>query len=86
MDVPEENIMTEIHLDHCIDSIRQSVMCSSDLAPIVWLWIEENHLAQPVAQVAHTCRDFDVIREWAEDHHIGEFNRSIYVPDPLKGG
>ncbi|KAF2812836.1 uncharacterized protein BDZ99DRAFT_495991 [Mytilinidion resinicola] len=53
------------HVEHCIDSIRQSLMCHSDISPLVWQWSEEQNAMRMHGDVVHTCRNFDAIREWA---------------------
>lgn len=72
-----------IHIDHCIDSIRQSLMCSSDITPIPYVWFTEHQAALPVTNVFRTCRDFDVLREWARERQSFTFNSSVHVDDPL---
>ncbi|PYH35729.1 uncharacterized protein BO87DRAFT_22527 [Aspergillus neoniger CBS 115656] len=54
-----------IHLDHCSDSIRQSLMCSSDVSTIHWRWNESIPRWQAESRIVHTCRDFEAIRNWA---------------------
>ncbi|KAF9486940.1 hypothetical protein BDN71DRAFT_770718 [Pleurotus eryngii] len=55
----------EIHMSHCLDSIRQSLVCSSDVSLIVWKWDEEAGQSFPRGNVVHRCRDLDRIKEWA---------------------
>ncbi|CRG92233.1 Cell surface glycoprotein 1 [Talaromyces islandicus] len=62
------------HVDHCIDSMRQSFMCSSDISPIPWEWYEEKHRAIGLPNALHTCRDFNAIREWAIEHEAKNFD------------
>ncbi|KAJ5113792.1 hypothetical protein N7456_002326 [Penicillium angulare] len=52
------------HLDHCIDSIRQSIMCTGDMtmAPIIWDFNKGRFI--PDFEVHHTCRDYDALKEW----------------------
>lgn len=71
------------HIDHCIDSMRQSFMCSADISPIFWKWDEEKHKAVGRLDTLHTCRDFDAIREWGIEHQAKHFDQFTYVPDPL---
>ncbi|KAF7437552.1 hypothetical protein PC9H_004394 [Pleurotus ostreatus] len=78
----------EIHMSHCLDSIRQSLMCSSDVSLIVWRWDEEAGQSFPRGDVVHRCRDFDRIKEWALENQLGNhFNTSIHavhgLPMPL---
>ncbi|KAL9622775.1 MAG: hypothetical protein Q9160_002894 [Pyrenula sp. 1 TL-2023] len=53
-----------VHLDHCINIIRQSLQCFSDVTPYVFQWNERAQEVQARADVVHTCRDFDMIRDW----------------------
>ena len=39
----------------CVASLRQSLMCASDLSPIVWQRSDATHSARERADVAHTC-------------------------------
>ncbi len=56
--------------EHCVDSIRQSLMCSVDISTIFWHWLPELQQSAPSAQTTHTCRDFDRVREWALEHRL----------------
>ena len=69
------------HLDHCVDSIRQSLMCSSDISTVVWAWDESRQMTLPLANVTHTCRDFEAIRQWAGARQAPNWDRRI---DPSK--
>ncbi|OJJ42509.1 hypothetical protein ASPZODRAFT_76693 [Penicilliopsis zonata CBS 506.65] len=66
------------HWDHCIDSLRQAIMCHADVAPISF------HINVPVSSgifprlaTTHTCRNFTKVQEWARDHKAGEWNFSV---------
>lgn len=51
-------------IGHCIDHIRQQIMCQSDLTPLPSQYFEsvkENYLD---SDREHTCRDFSQIRQW----------------------
>ncbi|KAG9225253.1 hypothetical protein CCMSSC00406_0007084 [Pleurotus cornucopiae] len=74
----------EAHMSHCLDSIRQSLMCSSDVSLIVWKWDEEAGQSFPRGDVVHRCRDFDKIKEWASERQlISNFNASVHVVNDL---
>jgi hypothetical protein len=49
------------HLDHCIDTIRQTMMCNADITPLVTQWNEETRDFTSRATVVHECRDFDKV-------------------------
>ncbi|PKY07907.1 hypothetical protein P168DRAFT_286080 [Aspergillus campestris IBT 28561] len=65
------------HLDHCVDSIRQSLMCSSDISTVVWAWDESRQMTLPLANVTHTCRDFEAIRQWAGMRQASDWDRGV---------
>lgn len=71
------------HMDHCIDSIRQSLMCSSDITPLPYAWWPKYQLVLPVAAAQHTCRDFDAIRDWARERRAPTIDMTKQVEDPL---
>jgi len=69
-----------MHVDHCIETLRISLMCQADLSPVLVM----RDRATPRGQRAdfnshHRCRNFTKIQEWARDHavrgyHVGEHN------------
>lgn len=71
------------HLEHCIDALRQSLMCASDITPLPWVWVEAAHEAKEVAEVMHTCRNFADIRQWARENTIKFFDRTLRAVDDL---
>jgi hypothetical protein len=81
--LPEDELMGIEHIDHCIDTIRQSLMCAVDVTPLPFVWVERDQRVKEVAAVIHTCRDFDAIKDWAQEHHIKKFDRTKHVHDDL---
>ncbi|KAK8109462.1 hypothetical protein PG999_007599 [Apiospora kogelbergensis] len=51
--------LSQTHAPHCIDWIRQEVMCSADIAL--------NSVLDEY-RTPHQCRDFDRIMQWTETH------------------
>ncbi|KAK8098783.1 uncharacterized protein PG998_012024 [Apiospora kogelbergensis] len=51
--------LSQTHAPHCIDWIRQEVMCSADIAL--------NSVLDEY-RTPHQCRDFDRIMQWTEAH------------------
>lgn len=63
----DEELLEMEHIDHCIDSIRQSLTCNADISVLVWKWDAGEQRNVPQAEVSHTCRKFDKIQEWARE-------------------
>ncbi|KAF9219440.1 hypothetical protein BS17DRAFT_760954 [Gyrodon lividus] len=70
------------HTGHCIDSLRESLMCSADITPIVWAWDEQRKRTGPRLDVVHVCRDYEKLQEWAEAHLLrSPFDRKVHLED-----
>ncbi|KAE9391567.1 hypothetical protein BT96DRAFT_797233, partial [Gymnopus androsaceus JB14] len=56
--------LNDIHVYHCVDSICQSLMCGADIAVNVWQWDYKVGHVIGRGTIAHSCRNFEKIREW----------------------
>lgn len=55
--------------DHCIDYLRQVVMCHGDIAPITMEFSEELDNFFAHHSDWHRCRNFEAIFDWAEERN-----------------
>nr|A0A8J9R8Y7.1 RecName: Full=UstYa family oxidase phomYd; AltName: Full=Phomopsin biosynthesis cluster protein Yd [Diaporthe leptostromiformis]BDA39151.1 DUF3328 [Diaporthe leptostromiformis] len=65
-----------IHTDHCLNHLRQMILCQGDLTPIpskYYRGITDNYI---FGDMPHTCRNWDSVREFITDR----FNGSSAVP------
>lgn len=67
----EDLLFGRTHIGHCIESIRQSLMCHVDVTPYTWAWDEEKQMMLNRYVTPHTCRKFEDIREWAKPENNG---------------
>ncbi len=63
------------HLDHCIDALRQSIMCTGDITPNVWQYSPKVQQVRPRSTALHECRNFDKIKQWGREHDADDFER-----------
>jgi hypothetical protein len=54
------------HLEHCLDRLRQAVMCHGDLTPSPLYTFHGYHVALGRSG-EHTCRKFEPIRQWMDE-------------------
>ena len=54
-----------MHVDHCIDVLRQSQMCSVDITPNVFQYSPRDFEIRAFANVLHECRDFEKVSPMA---------------------
>lgn len=76
-------IYLTFYLEHCIDSIRQALMCNSDISPVVFHVGQFGDGIYPKLAATHTCRNFDKIRQWGIDHQAGYFRYELQDGDEL---
>ncbi|KAG1718418.1 uncharacterized protein EDB91DRAFT_1297460, partial [Suillus paluster] len=51
-----------MHLDHCIEMMRQNIMCNADVTMITWDWVEGHKSPYPNFNTRHQCRNLK--RSW----------------------
>lgn len=66
--------IVRVHTTHCLDTLRQALMCSPDIGVFGQVWWQPRGEPDPTPFVdfnsKHRCRDFEAIREWAEVHQL----------------
>lgn len=71
------NRISPIIIEHCIDHIRQMLMCSGDMTLIPTEWTDYLGRNYVNSDVPHTCRNFAKLRDWVVSRHNG----STMVPE-----
>ncbi|KAF2683932.1 hypothetical protein K458DRAFT_442974 [Lentithecium fluviatile CBS 122367] len=64
-DKPEK---VRAHLDHCIEILRMNLMCLSDVNVFTFHDVPGRKGPWPDYESHHVCRDFDKIKQWANDN------------------
>ncbi|KAJ5115619.1 hypothetical protein N7448_011386 [Penicillium atrosanguineum] len=72
MTIPPE--YRRLHVDHCVDHLRQALLCHGDLTPVTMKPVVANtSLPYPVTfylgqtEREHTCRSAEAIRNWVTE-------------------
>lgn len=67
--------------DHCLESLRQSLMCQPDLSVYTLEWTRHSRF-KPAVRVPqpHTCMNFNRIHDWMEGRLAT--NDEMVPPDP----
>ncbi|KAK4158886.1 hypothetical protein QBC43DRAFT_348319 [Cladorrhinum sp. PSN259] len=58
---------TPTHVDHCIDSIRQNLMCNADISMMGFRWVNDSLEPKPNFRGQHECVNWERIEEWASE-------------------
>lgn len=64
----EDRLRGPSHIGHCIEIIRQALMCSSDISVYTWSWSDEDQTYVNEVKSPHTCRNFDKLRDWSVEN------------------
>lgn len=70
--------MTNSEKEHCIDQLRQVIMCWGSTAIVPLKYFEGYGSSYVKSDIVHTCRKFEPIREFVSER----FNGSLFVPRP----
>ncbi|KAF3765436.1 hypothetical protein M406DRAFT_355917 [Cryphonectria parasitica EP155] len=63
-----EDYILRLHVSHCLDTIRQVLMCNVDTGMLGQVWYDQQDAkAFPDFNTEHTCKNYDEIRAWAEE-------------------
>ncbi|CAD6444122.1 62466dc7-c077-468d-ae7d-29e61eabbd18 [Sclerotinia trifoliorum] len=54
-----------LHIDHCIDTLRQMLQCAGDMTPVPKAYTE-SRLLLANTEMTHTCRKFENLLEWTQ--------------------
>jgi hypothetical protein len=54
-------------IDHCINALRQVIQCHGDLTPLPKFRDMETGYEYTDFERVHTCRNFQPLRDWADD-------------------
>ncbi|KAK3317707.1 hypothetical protein B0T19DRAFT_435447 [Cercophora scortea] len=81
----EDELLGHDHVDHCVDAIRQSLMCNADISVLTWRWNRKQKKNMEMGTILHTCRRFDKIQDWARKHAVyhNMDNEHREMNDPL---
>ncbi|KAJ5135847.1 uncharacterized protein N7515_005125 [Penicillium bovifimosum] len=74
------------HVSHCLDIIRQELMCTVDSGVLGQIWIyPESPEPYVDFNTQHKCKNFDAIRSWAEANQLPEDPAEDFLEPPSEG-
>jgi hypothetical protein len=84
--------IVQVHTTHCLDILRQVLMCNPDVGVLGQVWWQPQDEDSPSAFVdfntVHRCRDYEAVRSWAEAHQLPpeeQVNMSRFYEMPKPG-
>jgi len=81
----EESIV-KVHVTHCLDILRQQLMCTVDTGVLGQVWVSPSKPTTFVDfNTAHMCKNYDAIRQWAEERQLPEQSPNDFLEPPKAG-
>ncbi|KAF7527335.1 hypothetical protein G7054_g10498 [Neopestalotiopsis clavispora] len=71
------------HADHCIEDIRQSLMCHADLSVVTFDWRADKRKPWPNFHLDQTCVDWNALDAWAAKRSFSIFDQKTLVHPKL---
>ncbi|OQV01135.1 hypothetical protein CLAIMM_06542 [Cladophialophora immunda] len=82
----EMPVYQQNHLNHCVDMLRQNLMCSISTDIVTYEWVEANDTPQPNFSIEKVCRSRDVIWDWLQRHKLHlTHDQDYHTPRPPPG-
>ncbi|KAI0862664.1 hypothetical protein F4860DRAFT_512633 [Xylaria cubensis] len=72
------NFLNWLHIDHCIESLRQAIICHADSSVTTFHWLKTK-IMEPELGTMHMCRDFSKVQEWTWSRTLGYSNKRLRV-------
>ncbi|GIZ49803.1 hypothetical protein CKM354_001282800 [Cercospora kikuchii] len=69
---PDPLDLQKEHFGHCIDMLRQVLMCNADVGIVTFRYVEDNPRPYPNFNNWHSCRNWDSIMEFADSRRVGK--------------
>ncbi|KND91184.1 hypothetical protein TOPH_04037 [Tolypocladium ophioglossoides CBS 100239] len=73
-----DHLELSTHINHCMDVVRQSIMCRADLSPMTFFWTPNSRVPETDFNTPHECVNWDKVEAWLEERRI-----DIYAPGVL---
>lgn len=71
-----------IHVDHCIRSILDNLLCHVDYGMFTYQWVEGEPLPIADFKVDRQCRDYDALLDYAKKNRVDGDGRVMHLPRP----
>ncbi|KAI9711040.1 MAG: hypothetical protein M1820_002478 [Bogoriella megaspora] len=68
------------HWDHCIDFLRQYVMCNAETNVVTHLWVGDSDEPAPMDRNPRKCRDWNRIHQWQLDRQAPAPTKPLKKP------
>ncbi|KKZ64330.1 hypothetical protein EMCG_09714 [[Emmonsia] crescens] len=80
---PQEQAIMKLHSHHCLNYLRKSAMCHSDVGVITYNW-KQGSLKPKATATTHQCADWSHITQWSSSRSFN-MTKPGYIVNPSLG-
>ncbi|PNS14045.1 Protein sel-1 1 [Sphaceloma murrayae] len=78
-----QHYTTQNHIEHCLDALRLSLMCTGDMT-LIPTKDSDSRPFEAVFDTAHSCRDFSAIKRWSKERDSATLSKYQANAEALK--
>ncbi|KAH9214068.1 hypothetical protein DL95DRAFT_277392, partial [Leptodontidium sp. 2 PMI_412] len=75
----DELFLLRAHNFHCLDTLRQAIMCHGDTSLITFKWGTKQPVPSANWSTPHTCRSWEALDEWNKERFVDVFQPGLVV-------
>ncbi|KAH6683989.1 hypothetical protein B0J14DRAFT_693270 [Halenospora varia] len=79
----EEISLLQAHNYHCLDTLRQAIMCQGDTSLITFRWGQSQPVPLGNFSSPHKCRSWEELDEWNAERYVDVFQPGLVVHPTL---
>ena len=76
-------VAANIIKDHCLEDIRQALMCHADTSVVTFEWRSNRRIPWPIFSADHTCVDWDILDSWSAERSFSLYDQKSLVHPEL---
>ena len=65
--------------DHCVDDLRQALMCHADTSVVTFDWKPQYRRPWPNFSIDHTCVNWEALDNWASARSFSAYDQKSLV-------
>lgn len=73
----EARQLDALHTDHCLEILRQGVMCRGDISLVTFVWSPNKRVPLADFTRPHECVNFDSLNQWSGEHSVDAFDPGL---------
>jgi len=73
----------KFHNDHCLDTLRQSIMCHADITLLTMRWGHKQAIPLGNFSAPHECINWDILDEWSKERSVDAMKPGFLIHPTL---